>query len=251
MRPCIGGIKLREVVTGYPKGFRLGPITMDIPEGSIYVLAGPNASGKTTMLRLIAGILKVLSGELIVCGHTHKEMWTRRSLIAYVPAYPQADPLATPRELIEVSGGTLEKALEYIPEIVEFIDTKMYMLSSGQRRLACIARALSTDSSVLLIDEPTSFLDVARQTRILGLLRAISRREGTTIVLAMHELHLIPLIADYVAILSSGKVVKQGKPEEILEKPLLERIYNARLAEASISNRRILLPSPAEDDHGS
>lgn len=251
MRPCIGGIKLREVVTGYPKGFKLGPLTMDIPEGSIYVLAGPNASGKTTMLRLIAGILGVLSGELLVCGYSHREARARRSLIAYVPAYPQADPLATPRELIEVSGGTLEKALKYIPEIVEFIDERMYMLSSGQRRLACIARALSTDSSVLLIDEPTSFLDVARQTRILGLLRAISRREGTTIVLAMHELHLIPLIADYVAILSSGKVVKQGKPEEVLEKSLLERIYGARLAEATISDRRILLPSPTEDNHGS
>jgi len=241
---CAGGIILEDTIAGYDSGFRLGPLSLKISPGTFAVIVGPNASGKTTLLRLLAGILRPLSGSVFVCGvHPWDNAGIDSRVVSYIPATPQADPLATPRELIEVSGGTIDYALEILPEVGDILDTRIYALSSGQRRIACYARALSIDAAVLLVDEPTSYLDVSWQSRILGILRRHTS-QGGIVVAAMHELHLVPMIADTVALLADGRIIAVGRPDEILRKDLVERVYNTTLTQAKLRGLNILLPDP-------
>jgi len=248
-RKCGEGVRVRGLVAGYKQGFRLGPLSLEASSREVLALIGPNASGKTTLLRVLAGILEPVEGEVKLCGLEWSRAYTKRVLLAspgissYTPAVPEADPLLTPRELIKLYGGDVELALELVPELESILDSRLMHLSSGQRRLACIARSLSVDAPLVLIDEPVAFLDVSMQSRILGVLRKLAREEGKTVVVAMHELHLVSLVADRIALLSRGQLVASGPPREVLKRELIERVYSASLVEAKVGDRGVLLPS--------
>ncbi len=244
MRKCPGGLVAEDVLGGYPKGFKVGPLSFSLKEGEVLAVVGPNASGKTTLLRILAGIVPLENGELKICGRSREKLRNLKpSFISFIPSYPEADVMATPREMIIASSGNVKVALSYIPFISEFLDTKLMYLSSGQRRLACIARGFSTDPKVLLVDEPAAHLDIRMQRAVMKALRSIASK-GSIVIVTMHELHLIPLIADKVLLIKDGTVVGYGKPGEIMKKKLLEEIYETNLIEVKFERGSIYLPQP-------
>ena len=242
MKRCPGGIKVKGVIGGYYKGFKLGPVSFSIDEGKILAVVGPNASGKTTLLRILAGIVSIEKGSIEFCSKDGKEMLSLRPPpLSYVPSFPEADLMATPREMIIASSGKVDIALNYMPFIQEILDKRLMYLSSGQRRLACIARGFSTNPKILLIDEPMAHLDVSMQGAVMRALRLITT-QGSVVVITMHELHLVPLIADNVLILQDGTLIGFGKPGDIMKRELLERIYNVKLIEIVFDKGSIYLP---------
>ena len=239
MPRCHGGVRLEAASAGYP-GFTLGPVDLEVREGTVAALIGPNASGKTTLLRLLAGVLRLRSGRVSACGHEAGPggRVDGERVASYLPAAPQADPWARVGEILEAAGAG-EPGWLGVPSRRRFGE-----LSSGQKRLVCLARALGRARPLLLADEPTAFLDVARQALVLGLLRRHAE-EGGVVIAAMHELHLVETLADVVVVVSGGRIVASGPPGEVLNPSLLSRVYGVELVEyRSPEGLRALAPRP-------
>jgi iron complex transport system ATP-binding protein len=235
-------VSAEGIVGGYSGGFKVGPLSFNVESGEILVVVGPNASGKTTLLRLISGILPLEKGSLSLCGYERERFLSMKPpQLSYVPSFPEADLMVTPEELIKASSGSLERAYQYVPQVREFAKRRLLHLSSGQRRLACIARGFSTDPKLLLIDEPLAHLDIASQELVLSSIKRFVK-EGSIVIVTMHELHLAPLLADKILLLNKGKEVAFGSPEDVLKKELLEKVYGARLLEVLRGDRKIYLP---------
>jgi iron complex transport system ATP-binding protein len=242
VKNCAGGVKLEELEVSLG-GFHLGPLSVLAEAGAVTVIAGPNGSGKTTLLRALAGLLRH-RGTVSMCGSTMDPLPGRRGLVEYVPARPQADPYARAGEVLEASGvewGLVEE-LGLSDAVEGLLDRMMATLSSGQQRLVCLTRGLASPRPVLLVDEPFSNLDVANQALIVSALRRRASMGGVVII-AMHELHLLGMLASRVIVLEAGRVALEGPPN-ILSKhvDMLGEIYGAPLDVVGSGDLPIILP---------
>ncbi len=227
---------------------------LTIGEPGLHMLIGPNGSGKTTLLLAVAGVKKPSRGLVRVYG---LEPRRAKHLIAYLPATPQVDPLARVRDVIQAGlyGATAgeEEARERMREALEALGItslehrRFKTLSSGEQRLACLARALARKPKLLLLDEPLAFLDVSNQDKLLRILHEIIAKWKTTILMATHELHYIGT-ATTITLLSHGKPAYHGKPEN-LKKEQLEKTYNIRFKEITIGETRIFLAESFTQKH--
>ncbi|MEB2836506.1 MAG: ATP-binding cassette domain-containing protein [Desulfurococcales archaeon] len=244
--PCIVELAGVEARVG---SFHLGPVSLALEAGRVTVVIGPNGGGKTTLLRLIAGLIPH-RGEVRYCGNPAPATPGRGGLVDYVPAEPQADPYARVEELFKVSGASLDKARRYFPGLDEFLPRRMRELSSGEEKLVCLLRGIASSRRILLLDEPFTHLDVSRQALVLRMLKEEASK-GRLIVVAMHELHLLSAIADRVVLLKDGVKLFDIPPSEIegyLE--VIEEAYDASLATIETGAGVILLPSPVDAPGG-
>ncbi len=213
-------------------------MTLEARPGEVIALIGPNASGKTTLLRLLAGILPLHQGEAEACGHQAGpgRRLPGERLAAYAPAVPQLDPWARVSEILEAAGA--RDPPEWVKDI---LDRRVGELSSGQRRLVDLARALSQQRPLLLVDEPLAFLDMKHQALAIREMRRHAEAGGVAVV-AVHELHLAPLIADKIAVIHQGKLAAQGTPDQILDPAILEPIYQTSLQTINTPLGKIIIP---------
>lgn len=217
-------------------------VTLEAEEGEITCLVGPNGSGKTTLLRCLDRILRPQRGAIFLDG---REIWafTHREFSRKVSYLPQGPSPVFPLTVFDtvllgrrphlgwrvgegdlrvVSGilrrmGMEKLALRYFDE-----------LSGGERQKVLLARALAQEPEVLLLDEPTSNLDLRHQLELLGLLRETVKRGGLTAVMALHDLNLASRFSDRLVLLNRGKVFATGEPGEVLTPENLERVYGVR-----------------------
>ena len=251
--------------------FRLGrkPILRDVSfsvrKGEYLAIIGPNGAGKTTLLKCIDRILPGGSGQIEVCGRplgSYRQRELAR-LIGYVPQadgrvfpftveqfvlmgrYPYLSPFsAVSRE----DGQAVREALE-LTGTAEFADRLLDTLSGGERQKVYIAAAMAQGADVLLLDEPTTFLDYRHRTEIEALLARANRRSGVTIVAVTHDVNHAALHSDRVVALREGSVAFCGSPGEVMKPDVLERIYGTSflLAEHPRAGVPIIVPSlPAE-----
>jgi len=241
--PCPGGLRLSGVRASLD-GFNLGPVDVEVPPSSILAVAGPNGSGKTTLLRVIAG-LERHNGTVHVCGHAFNYPSPGRAgLVEIVPSEPQADPYARVEEIFDASGVRLAEleGAELGRRVARFLPKRFGALSSGEKRLVCLARGLYSARPVLLVDEPFAHLDIANQVLVARELRRRSRRGP--LVIALHELHLLPLIATRVLLLSQGRAVLAASADELASRiSLLSKVYGAPLLAARADGITIILPT--------
>jgi len=258
--PDAPAVRVRRLGVRFKDRVALHAVEFDIAPGEFIALAGPNGSGKTTLLRALLGFLDPDEGGVELFGTPVADLSVReRALrVAWVPQeeslrddvplsqyvlygrYPHHRPLdgdtEADRALVErILGevGLADRAADGILSI-----------SGGERQRAILARALAQQTPLLLLDEPTSHLDIAHQLDLLSRVRALSRTEHVTVVAALHDLNLAARYADRIVVLSRGRRVADGSPRAVLSEDLLARVWgvDAELAVDSRSGLPYLLP---------
>ena len=234
-------LEIKDLTCGYDKRFHLRGINLAIEEGSFFGIIGPNGSGKTTLLRAITRVLKLERGEIFLQGKNiwHIDFRELARTIAVVSQDVSTDELNV-GEFVLLSriphyGGLQFLETKHDEEIADnamtltdtlkFKDRSMSEISGGERQLVLIARALAQEPKFLLLDEPTSHLDITHQVRILDLLKKLNRELSLTVIIVLHDLNLASEYCDRLALLSGGAVYKEGLPQDVLDYKTIENVY--------------------------
>ncbi|HZG58717.1 ABC transporter ATP-binding protein [Paenibacillus sp.] len=216
-------------------------LNLVIPRGKITVFVGSNGCGKSTLLRSMARLLKPQQGSILLDGKEIMEIPTKEvaKKLAILPQGPVAPEGLTVFQLVKQGRypyqnlmrrwskedeRSVDKALE-VTGMKELADRPVDALSGGQRQRAWIAMTLAQETEVLLLDEPTTYLDVTHQIEILDLLFELNEREQRTIVMVLHDLNLAARYAHHMVALHNRAVYAQGKPEDIVTKELVRRVF--------------------------
>ena len=217
-------------------------LNLSIPKGKITTIIGSNGCGKSTILKTIARILQPKSGSIYINGKDINTQKTKdiAKVMAVLPQSPQAPSGLTVEELIaygrfphQKGFGKLKKedndiinwALE-VTGISEFRDRSIEALSGGQRQRAWIAMALAQETDILVLDEPTTYLDLAHQLEVLKLLEDLNKKQGTTIVMVIHELNNAARFADHMIGVKKGQIICQGSAHDVMTKENLKELFN-------------------------
>jgi len=245
-------VEFRDVGFTYPRPerrraqrFAFEAVSFAVETGEIFGVIGPNSAGKTSLLRLLTRVLTPARGDIRLDGRSIATLahWQLARQIAVVPQeaprpfpftveqlvmmgrFPHApgrffestEDAAVAREAMAATG-TLPLAALPLEE-----------LSGGERQRAMLARALAQAPRLLVLDEPTSHLDLRYQAETADLLRRLNRERGVTILLVSHDLNLAAELGDRLLLLHEGRVAKVGAPVEVLDQSLLERVFGARV----------------------
>jgi iron complex transport system ATP-binding protein len=239
----------------------LDGVTLTIERGGWTTLIGPNGAGKTTLLRAAAGLV-AHQGGVAVAGRDPRAMRVRERAreIAIVPQSPLLPAGMTVAEYVYLGRtahlGMLGRASaadhravgEAIArlDLDARVDRRLGQLSGGERQRAVLARALAQAAPVLILDEPTTALDVGRQQEVLELVAELRAERGLTVLGAMHDLTLAGQYAEVLALLDGGRLVDAGPPAEILTEDLIARHYRARVRVTAVDGVPVVLPARTE-----
>jgi len=236
-------IRLKGLRAGYPGRAVLEGIDLDFRPGEVLALLGPNGCGKSTLLRTACGLLPPLGGEVLLDGTPIRDLSPRE--IARRTAYlPQSRPtpnitarrmvlhgrfpyLSYPRRYREEDYEAVQKALGWVGG-GELADRLLTELSGGQRQKVYLAMALAQGTETVLMDEPTTFLDVACQLEVMEMARRLAG-EGKAVVMVLHDLCLALRFAHRAALIQDGRVFQTGTPEELYRSGALERVMDVAL----------------------
>ncbi|PST24155.1 ABC transporter ATP-binding protein [Mesorhizobium plurifarium] len=237
-------LKATDVGVKYGTHRALEAFSLGFSPGEIVALIGPNGSGKSTALHALAGLTSPDEGEVVLDGREMRS-WKRRSLakrLSFLPQAPYAPDEMSVEQLVRQGRfahvglfqsfrgedrAVVEWALESTG-LGDLANRGLKELSGGERQRAWIAAALAQESGILVLDEPTSFLDIGHQVEILELISRLSRERGVTVIIAIHDLNHAMAIADRIALLSAGKLVFEGSPMALSLTGLLEATFNVR-----------------------
>ena len=234
-------LEVGRVTLRFGERLAVGDLDLTVRAGEFVALTGPNGSGKTTLLRAILGLERPSEGtvrlfgtpveDLTVRDRARRAAWVPQEesprdnvpLLDYVLFGRYAHLLPLDRESTadrELARGVLRQV-----GLLDRADDGILELSGGERQRAVLARALVQEAPLLLLDEPTAHLDIGHQLDLLGRVRELSRRRGTTVVAALHDLNLAARFADRIVVLSRGHRVADGTPREVLSEGLLARVW--------------------------
>jgi len=239
----------------------LREIDFRIEDGGVLAVIGPNGAGKSTLLRCLDGIVSPSAGRIEIRGKALRN-YSRRELartVSYVPQPVGGSLDFTVRAFVEMGRfpyltawaaltesdrAVVNEAME-LTEVGEFADRAIASLSGGERQRVSIAAALAQGGSILLLDEPTSFLDYRHQAQILELLDRLHREKGLTVVAVTHDLNSAVATADAVLALKEGRVERVGPPADLLDEHVLAEIFDAefRLVEGGRRGLPLVLPA--------
>jgi iron complex transport system ATP-binding protein len=238
-----GGHELRaeRLALGYGADEVVRDVDLLIPDRRITVVIGANASGKSTLLRGLARLLKPRRGAVYLDG---KEIHRRKTLdvateLGLLPQSPTAPDGITVGDLVgrgryphqgwfrQWSAGdeAAVSAALAATDTVELVGRRVQDLSGGQRQRVWVAMALAQETDLLLLDEPTSFLDINHQVELLDLLSDLNRESGNTIVLVLHDLNLACRYADHVVAMRDGRIVAEGRPDEVIDSATVAEVF--------------------------
>jgi len=240
-------LETAALAVGYGGHPVVSGVSVMVAPGTLWAVLGPNGSGKSTLLRTVLGLLRPVGGEARLFG-TPISRWERRALaqrVAWVPQSFDGDPGFTGLELVLMGraphqGGwglpgpkDLAVARAALAEVgVSHLAGRVVSrLSGGERRLLLVARALAQEPDLLLLDEPTAFLDLQHQAQVLDRVRS-RVRNGLTAIAVLHDPNLAAAFTDSTLLLRDGRVLGQGPSAELLEAERLGRLYGLGLAEA-------------------
>jgi iron complex transport system ATP-binding protein len=233
-------------------------VSAAVEHGAWVALIGPNGAGKTSLLRAVAGLV-AHDGVVSLLGTPASELDRRERArrLAIVPQEPETPPWLTVAEYVLLGRtphlGPLAResatdrdaawlALTQL-DLEPFADRVLGTLSGGERQRAVVARALAQDASIVLLDEPTTALDIGHQQQTLELLEALRATHGLTLVAAMHDLTLAAQYADRVLLLDGGSVVADGTPDEVLTESALAEHFGAAVRVLTVDDRLAVLPT--------
>ncbi len=217
----------------YPDGtVALSGINLEIRRGEFIGILGSNGSGKTTLLKIMDGLLKDYDGQVLLYGEDIKKL-SPKQIYAKVGLVFQSpdEQLFAPTVFEDVAFGPLnmgfseEEVLRRVISALKDVEMEGYAkkpisaLSFGQKKRVCIAGLLAMGQEILLLDEPTAGLDPMAEYKMMNLLMGLNKEKGVTIVMATHSVDLVPLFINRLCILSRGRILRAGTPEEVFTAP--------------------------------
>ena len=238
----MSSLRLREVGAGYQGKPVVGGVTVDVPAGSWLAIIGPNGAGKSTLLKAVAGLVdrtgRIEIGERDAEHLTHRE---RARAIGYAPQNPTLPEDLTVTDYVLLGrtphlrplGRESAADLRVVADVLarldlrDLADRRLHAVSGGERQRAVLARTLAQQAGLLLLDEPTTGLDIGHAQTLLELIDRLRRADGTTVVSTLHDLTLAGQYADQLLLVQHGEVVAAGAPGEVLTVELLGRFYGA------------------------
>ena len=236
-------IELKGLCAGYSGREVLQRIDLTLKPGRITVLVGPNGCGKSTLLRAACGLLPKSDGEILLNGKPLEQCSPREVArqVAYLPQsrtvpsitarrmvlHGRFPYLTYPRRYRAADRAAADRALEWVGAL-DIADRPLPELSGGQRQKIYLAMALAQDTETILMDEPTTYLDVRHQMEVMALARALAE-QGKAVILVLHDLCLALETADEVAVLQDGRLLRTGTPEEIYASGILDQVMGIAL----------------------
>jgi|SRR4030095_10977773 iron complex transport system ATP-binding protein len=236
-------LEARELTISYGARTAVANVSVRLRPGEITVVIGPNGAGKSTLLQTMNGHLRPTEGEVLLDDHSLVKL-TRRDIGRRIGVVTQEPELRFPITVLEfVLGGRfawathsgwgwesehdLEVATNVLreTELTALSGRLMNELSGGERQRTVLARALATEASYLLLDEPTANLDLSHQSTLLSLVRSRCDSGETAALVVTHDINLAAQFADYVLLLKDGQTVEYGRPGEVLKATVLEQVF--------------------------
>ncbi|MCR4409664.1 MAG: ABC transporter ATP-binding protein [Candidatus Saccharicenans sp.] len=239
-------LSVENLEAGYGGPPVISGISLELEPGEFLAVCGPNGSGKSTLVKAIQRLTPWLRGKITVHGRNLFELRTRQiaSLLAYVPQvfepvfdfsveetvamaryYRQPGRLAG---FSERDRAAVEEAMK-LTDVFELREKKLNELSGGERQRVLIARALAQDTPVLLLDEPSSHLDLNFQLQVYRLLQELQKDRGKAILVAEHNLNLAAAYCSSLIFIKDGKIIARGRPQELLEKDLIRKTFGVEV----------------------
>lgn len=239
-------IEVKNLEFKYRKDLILKDISFKIKEGEIVSIIGPNGSGKSTLLKNLNNLYTPERGEILIKGRkidSYKGKDLAREL-ALVPQDTSINYEFTVEDIIMMGRypyqGRFEredhKDYKITNQVLNLTNTYKLRdrfiteISGGERQRVIIARALAQDPSIILLDEPTSNLDINHQIEILNLLKGLNKEKNTTVVLVMHDINLAARYSDKIILLHEGRILGEGRPEDVISKENIKKSYNIEVA---------------------
>ncbi|MGR3491937.1 MAG: ABC transporter ATP-binding protein, partial [Shimia sp.] len=250
---------------GYGEATIVQDVSLTITPGAITALVGPNGCGKSTLLKAFARILPAKAGQVTLGGTPVTKIPTKEVArkMALLPQGPVAPEGLTVRELVaqgrfphqtllrQWSPGdrdAVDRAIA-LTDLHAFADRPVHALSGGQRQRCWLAMVLAQDTPLLLLDEPTTFLDLKVQVDLMALLARIVAEEGRTMLLVLHELNLAAAFADHIVMMKEGRIVAQGAGADVIRPEELQRVFELRsdVIADPLTGRPVCLPRTPAD----
>lgn len=252
---------------GYESRRVLDGVDLTVAEGKLTVLLGPNGSGKSTLLKTLARTLIPSAGRVCLDGkdihrHNTREVAQRLGILPQGPVAPEG---LTVRQLVgmgrfphqrlwrqdaEQDARAIREAMAYA-DVTEFAERSVDALSGGQRQRCWIAMVLAQETDLILLDEPTTFLDLKVQVDLLELLSRLAHEHGRTLLLVLHDLNLAAAYADQLVMMREGQIVTRGAPEEVFTATNLKHVFDldAHVLEDPETGSPICVPHKKKRPH--
>jgi len=253
-------LQASDLTLAYDKVTIVDELSLDIPTGQVSIVVGANGCGKSTLLRALSRLLKPAGGQVLLDGadiHSKPAKEVAKTL-GLLPQSPTAPDGITARELISrgryphqglfkrfsaEDEAAVNRAME-LTGTTELADRAVDELSGGQRQRVWIAMALAQETDLLLLDEPTTFLDVAHQLEVLDVVSELNRSRGITVVIVLHDLNLAARYADYLVALRHGKIYAAGHPNEVVTEKTVKDVFGmpSRVIPDPVGGTPLVLP---------
>ncbi len=248
-------IVVKDIIKKYSNKSVVDNVSINIEKGKITSFIGPNGAGKSTALSIITRLMKKDGGEVIIDGK-RLEDWDNKELSTKIAILKQSNHInlkLTIRELVALGrfphsqGRLTEEDNKYIDEAIEYMKLKSiedrYLdeLSGGQRQRAYIAMVIAQNTEYVFLDEPLNNLDMKHSVEMMRVLRNLCDELGKTVILVMHDINYTSCYSDYILALKDGKIAKYGKTDEIINKEVLEEIYEMKFDIQEINGDKICI----------
>ncbi|RKS80524.1 iron complex transport system ATP-binding protein [Motilibacter peucedani] len=234
-------LEARGLTLAYDHRVVVDDLHLVLPGGRVTVVVGANACGKSTLLRALARLLAPSSGAVLLDGRDITTVPTRRvaQVLGLLPQSPTASDGMTVRDLVARGRSphqrwwqqwsrqdeeAVDEALA-LCDLTLLADRDLDALSGGQRQRAWIAMTLAQETRLLLLDEPTTYLDMAHQVDVLELVSSLNRRDGRTVVMVLHDLNQACRYADHLVAMKDGRIVAAGAPSEVVTEDLVREVF--------------------------
>lgn len=253
--------KTEDLSVGYNGKSLISGIDINVERGKIVTLIGPNGAGKSTILKTITNHLKRIDGAVCIDNNDIKN-WTGKQLAKQLSVMltDRIDPeMMTCSQVVAMGrypytnffGSPTPEDVEIINESLEMVhaldlaDRAFTDISDGQRQRIMLARAICQQPNVLVLDEPTSFLDIRHKIELLDILRDMARSKNVAVVLSLHEIDLAQKISDYVVCIKGDRIAIQGKPEDVFKDEMVTELYGIVKGSFNSLFGSVELPAPA------
>ena len=234
-------ISVKNLSVAYEDNLIIDNMNLTIPKGEISIIIGANGCGKSTLLKTIGRIIKPKAGEIFINDKNIKKLKEKHiaTQVAFLPQGPVCPSGITVRELVaygrfphqRIIGGLSIHDKEVIEWAIEetglkdFADREIENLSGGQRQRAWIAMTLAQETDIIMLDEPTTYLDMSYQLEVLEVLEKLNKKKNSTVVIVLHELNNACRFASNIIGLKKGKIICKGIPKDVITEENLREIY--------------------------